>query len=132
MPVRLTDHHSANPLDVTEVTCPAWMLDASHRLRKLLLALSHEFLVNPHDIISVSMHKSASLPRQVGYWVLAETTRLSHRSIAERFRRYNHTTIGHGIKLVQRKRANDPKFKAQTDAVLDQFKAEHIQFKMAT
>jgi chromosomal replication initiation ATPase DnaA len=88
----------------TEVTCPAWMLDSTTRMRHLLLAISSEFLVNPRDILSNSRCGDHALCRQVGYWVLRQTTRLSHYQIADRFNRHNHTTIQFGVATVEHMR----------------------------
>ena len=113
-----------NPINDEEVTCPAWMLDTTSRMKRLLLAISREFWIDPRSILGGDFTKSAVEARQVAYWVLRQTTRLSFEQIALKFNRKYHDTALDGFNVVEQRRKTDNAFRLQTNAVLSRFLGE--------
>jgi chromosomal replication initiation ATPase DnaA len=93
-------------------------------MKRLLLAVSQEFWIDPRSILGGDFTKSAVEARQVAYWVLRQTTRLSYEQIAKRFNRRYHDTALDGFNEVERRRKVDNAFRLQTNAVLSRFLGE--------
>src|ERR1700694_3001384 len=101
-----------------EVTCPEWMVKASTRIRQILEATADEFFVDPVDIMSGNFTADVTQARQVAYWVLRQSTRMSCQQIAHKLNRRDHTSALTGINKVVAKRATDANYKAVTNAIL--------------
>lgn len=118
--------------DETPVTCPAWMVSAANRMKTMLLAISEEMLLNPVDIMSNKCTKDISRARQIGYWILRQTTNLSYMQIANRFHRADHATILHGLTIVEKNRSTDLAFRTMTDAILTKVIGDWLPDKRET
>lgn len=116
--VRVTDNR--------EVTCPAWMVKASTMLRHILESIADEFYIDPVDIMSGNNTDEVADARQVAYWVLRSTTRLTSDQIAKRMNRRDHTTVLHGIAKVEERRNANPDYRAITDTVLARSEAAKL------
>jgi chromosomal replication initiation ATPase DnaA len=101
-----------------QVTAPDWMLAATRRIRGVLEAVGDEFVIDPIDIMAGGCGADVAEARHAAFWILQQTTNLSHRNIADRLGRRDHTTVGHGLAVVEERRGRDLLFKKQTDAAL--------------
>jgi hypothetical protein len=105
-------------LDQREIVCPVWMVKASQQIRHILEAIADEFYVDPIDIMAGNFTEDVTEARQVAYWVLRQSTRMSSKQIAHKLNRRDHTSALTGIKAVELRRSENSDYRALTNAIL--------------
>lgn len=87
-------------------------------VRECLAAVSAEFGISVLDLVSERKNIRLARPRQIAYWLARMTTPKSFPEIARQIGRRDHTTVMHGIRIVEERRQNEPDFRQLTDRLL--------------
>lgn len=83
----------------------------------MLVRRQRDKSVTAHAVFSESRSYEVRAVRQMAMWLLRDLTALGASStnwIGRQFKR-DHTTVLHAVRVIERKRAEDPQFREDTD-----------------
>ena len=86
------------------------------KIRDIQWAVADYFKVDPIDLLSARRTANLVKPRQIGYYLCKRLTLKSLPEIGRRFGR-DHTTILHGVRVIEWLRKTDPQMIADTNAI---------------
>ena len=87
-------------------------------VRMCVEVISARYNVSRGDLLSARRTRPVVLPRQIVMWLAKERTPRSLPEIGRQLGGRDHTTILHGIRQVEARRAADPNFRRETDEII--------------
>lgn len=71
------------------------------------------------DLLSSSRMRSLARPRQMAMFLMKKMTSLSYPAISHKFRKKNHTTVLHAIKVMQKRREDDMSIRNDMERLME-------------
>lgn len=106
-----------------EKLVPLVIQNNSHRLtsptsqKVIFRETCRQFSVSEEELVGKKKSKEFALPRQVAMYLLRELASLPLKKIGELMGGRDHSTVLHGIKVVEARAKNDPLFQRQIDTL---------------
>lgn len=89
----------------------------------ILAAVTREFWVTDGEVLRGGRLQNTAIARLAVYWLLRQLTDLSWSEIGRFVGGRDHSTAMHGCRSFERKRAEKPQLRAQTDRLLRELEA---------
>ena len=87
-------------------------------IRRVIGATARQNGLTPADLVGPSRCRQVSLARGMAMYLARRLTRKSLQSIGAAFGGRDHTTVLHGIRVTETRRANDPGIAAEIDQLI--------------
>jgi chromosomal replication initiator protein len=85
------------------------------KIEDILRAVSRQYAVTKHDILSQRRHRSVVWPRQIGMYLAKQLTSRSLPEIGRRFGDRDHTTVLHAIRKIDRELENNTQLRDEIE-----------------
>lgn len=79
-------------------------------LQDILVVVSNAYNLTPEQLKEHTRRRDIVRPRQIVMWIARHATKLSLPDIGQRLGGYDHTTVMHGVNIIEKMMEDDPEY----------------------